>query len=415
MDNYLEVLRALQGLPQTQNNPIVPSAINPMEIPFASPSVQAPGLDPNAMAPPVAPSQPIDQSIVQQYLSMAGQAPVREEVPEPNALQKVANILLGISAGGQGRGPEFIQSLNAPKERSNRQFQQDTRDFENRKLQLALRGTEAAQTAEEKRQARTQLEADRKFEIEVNRVAKAAGLTDQIELEKLRDAMASKRQREDDERRAIENEKLELKQKQLKSADLAKAYRLAGAASFSKELADRDAGLTDKVSSAADKWLTNKVKLDEARANRAASGGGGGGSRGSGGSGKPEWFVELSNNQVVPANLIKMNELGGVQGFGDGVTIKRYFTTQQPGLGAPQQTPQVQGGFDQTNPNFQGPTTIPSSPMTAADIQDLRNRGLSEQFIKDEVKRRGIVSAPEPKRSNAAAKSPLLSTIQQRK
>jgi hypothetical protein len=59
---------------------------------------------------------------------------------------------------------------------------------------------EAAQSAEEKRQARQQAEADRQFEIEVQNRARQAGLEDQMAIEKFRDALLTERQRKDDER-----------------------------------------------------------------------------------------------------------------------------------------------------------------------------------------------------------------------
>jgi hypothetical protein len=234
--NYYEVLQALQDLPQTGGMP----QIQPMQQQFDPSSLmpsQAPGLDLGAIAPPAAPSAPIDRSIIDQYLALAGPAPVAPTPQPVSTLDRIAAALQGVQAGFQGRGGEFVAGLREQRERPQREFEQKQRDYEQRKLSLGLTGTQAAMSAEEKRQARVTGEADRQFDLDVKRRAQQLGFDNEIEIAKLRDAMESKRNREQAELQT-QRDKDVFRRSILKDiGEKAAEFKKLGAGSFADEIA----------------------------------------------------------------------------------------------------------------------------------------------------------------------------------
>lgn len=200
--NLNAVLQALAQLPQPGRAPLTPPFFPTGQIPGG----QVPAtLDPSfpiPESPPPAPSLPLDRDIIERHLALLGPAPTPPPATQPSRLQRIALALQGFGAGVQGQGPQFLAALNEQRERPQREFEEQQRQFDRQKLQLGLRGLEAAQSAEDKRQARQQAEADRNFELDVADRARQLGFDNQVEIEKLRDAMLTKRQREDDERAA---------------------------------------------------------------------------------------------------------------------------------------------------------------------------------------------------------------------
>ncbi len=361
MANLTQLLLALQNLPQTQGGaqlfPSVGPAVAP-DIPTPPTSLTMPE------APPVAPSAPLNPDIIRQYLALLGPAPTPPPAQAPaGVLDKIAAALGGVSAGIQGYGPQYAQSLRAQREQPQREFEERQRQYQQQRTQLGMRGLEAAQSAEERRQDREQRVADRQFERDFQENARRAGITDAMAMDKLRDAMQTQR---DKERERAADEKLAAQQKQqdkIKAAELASKYRLAGAKQYANELAERDLGLRDKVSAGADKWLSAKVQLDEARANRAALGAGGGG-----GGGNVQATIVGPDGAVLgtlPYGKIKFNRLGEPEGFPPGSQIRLQNQPQQkefiPGPYNPAQRP---GGATTGTP--QGGKTITMDQLKAS-------------------------------------------------
>jgi len=213
--NYLAVLQALSQLPRPRNE----AQIAPDTLPAPS-ILSSPRLEP----PPMAPSMPIDQNIVNRYLAMIGPAP-NAPTPQPvGKLERIATALQAFSAGVQGQGPQFLAAIREQRERPQREFEEARARYDQQKLQLGLRGMEAAQSAEEKRQARQQAEADRQFELDVKERARQLGLQDEKEIALFRDALTEKRERE---RRQAESEAAEVEAQAKMERDIrAQADRL---------------------------------------------------------------------------------------------------------------------------------------------------------------------------------------------
>jgi hypothetical protein len=185
--DILQALAMLNSIGQ-QSNPIAMTPRTPPFVPDGGggslpiappiPLPQVPGQGPSQFeyeptTPPSelfnfqAASQQLDPSIIEQFRALAGPAPVAPAAPKPlSTLQKIALALQGYGAGVQGQGPQFIAQLREQRERPQREYQQRLEDYNNRQTQLGLRGLEAAQSAENRRQSRAQFEADRGFEIE---------------------------------------------------------------------------------------------------------------------------------------------------------------------------------------------------------------------------------------------------------
>lgn len=330
MANIAALLAALANLPQFNNdNPLLRTpGINP-----AAPALPAPTFQPDTSAlpmeiaapsaPPPAPSAPINPSIIQQYLALAGPAPTPPPTAAPmGTLERIALALQGFGAGFQGQGPQFLQSVRAERERPQREFEEQTRQYEQRRSQLGVRGFEAAQSAEERRQDRENRAAERQFDREFSEFARRNRITDEMALDKIREAREIQLTRE---RERIADERLAAQQKQqdkIKLAELTKAYRLAGAGRYATELAERDMAVRDNVSAGADKWLTAKVRLDEARATRAAAGPSSGGGASSGNVQAQIIGPDGSVLGTLPYSKIKFNRLGEPEGFPEGSKIR---------------------------------------------------------------------------------------------
>lgn len=378
--NYLEVLQALQQLPQTQQGQ-APSPImapGPGEVPGGGVPATAPGVDFAALAPPAAPAQPINEEIIKRYLSTIGPAPTAPPPQQMSTIGKIAAALGGFAAGAQGRGAEYANQIRERQAGPQRDYEQRLDTYNRQKAEVGLRGIGAATDDARRREDRITAEADRKFEIDVRNKARAAGIEDQTAFAKFQDAMQAER----DAKRAIEDEAKQKRQfdqqNKAKATDLARAYRLAGAGEFSLELAERDAGIRDKVSAGADKWISNKARLDEVRANRAASGGGGGGGRG-GGSGEGQGIeAVLSDNRIIPYYRGIGDDIAkGV--FGAGITINNIRNRAAGGVSVIDDAT-----VQETIRNAQG-QRIPQAEI-AAKLRSLpdyaKNKATIEKWIK---------------------------------
>lgn len=308
-------------------------------LPAPAPSMPFPVLTPQAGLPmppgpapevaPVAPLPALDTGLISRY---AGPEPVAPVVQPPSFIDKLSTALLGVSAGLQGQGPQFVESVRERRERPMREYQAQRERFEARKL----RGVEAAEDKQQRQQELTQRRAGQMADREFNVWLKKTGVQDQMAIEQMRHAFDIEKlrtaERIADEKQAAQ----EAKQLKLKAADLASKYRLAGAKEFSNELAERDLGLRGKVSPAADKWLSSHVQLEQARANKIASGGGGSG----GASSKAVKAIE--EFEAIKQKLIEAAATGSAQ------AQKQLMTDLNRAFRGLARFPEIESGFDST-------------------------------------------------------------------
>lgn len=213
--------------------PALPAPANPMSLGPLQPEGPtnfefAPEL------PPDAPMPALDRGIIDRTVALAGAAPTP---PAPRGtLERVANALMGFSAGVQGQGGQFLQQLNEPQ----RRYEAQVADFNQRRSELGLRGTMAAEDKAERQrmaqQRRAEKEADRDFDLWVRRL----NLRDDEAKLKAREVFElekEKRQREETERK---EKALFKRQLFLQIDDRIKAYRDQGAGDHSEELARND-------------------------------------------------------------------------------------------------------------------------------------------------------------------------------
>jgi hypothetical protein len=351
MGTYLDVLAALNALPQgaapqLPTGPTSAQAIAP-PAPLTAPAPPMPDMAPTAG--PV----PLDPSIIARYLAQAGPEPVRPTVAPASTLQRVAAALQGFSAGVQGRGGEFVSNLKAERDRPIREYEAKRQEYEGRRSQLGLIGTQAAERASAATQARTQEVADRKADREFKTWLQRAQITDEQAIQQARQAFDLQKIREQER---VADERLQSQQKAQQQKDartFASAYRKAGAGKFAKELGDYDAGLTEALSPEAAKWESAQARLAEIRANRAASGGAGGGTT-------ERTVVELVGPDGQVLGQMRYGELrfdqGAPAGFPPGTQVRLQGQATAPtalpspfpaNLGFPELTPQ--GAAPQAN------------------------------------------------------------------
>lgn len=330
MGTYLEVLQALNALPQggaqSPTGPTSAQAIAPPAPLTAAPAQPTP--DMAATAPAV----PLDQATIERYLAQAGPAPVRPTIAPASTLDRIAAALQGFSSGVQGQGGQFLSNLKAERDRPIREYERQQQEYLGRRSQLGLIGTQAA----ERQSERAQAVADRKADRQAEQAAKLAGITHADAKEQLRQAFEIQKVREQER---IADEKLQSQQKAQQQKDartFASTYRKAGAGQFAKELGDYDAGLTDKLSPEAAKWESAQARLAEIRANRLASAGAGGGQGATN-----RTVVELVGPDGQPMGRMRYSELrfdqGAPAGFPPGTQVRMLGAQPAPAatLGMP--------------------------------------------------------------------------------
>lgn len=362
MQNYLAVLQALTQLPQPGGTP--PLAPRPTPTFEPPESVQFPMPE----MPPLAPSAPIDRRIIEQYLALLGPAPTPPQQQPVGVLDKVAAALSGISAGFQGQGAQFAASLRAERERPQREFEAKQDRYNQQKFQLGLRGLEVAQSAEEKRQARVQAEADRRFELEVNERARRLGLKDQKELDLFRDSLAAKRDREQNEAQTkLTLMQLDAQDKRLDKEISAADKRLDRQQAFELRMKRMEIAAAAARASQGERIMANIIGPD-------------GKSYGS-----------------LPYTQIRFSELGEPQGFPQGTQI-RLSTAPAAATGAAGAASTAPAGTPGST--VAGPA-VPTTPVSDEEIKQWRGKGISEAFIKTEIQRRGRRAEDEPSREKA--------------
>lgn len=231
--------------------------------------------------PPQMP-QPVDMDAIRaRFGGLAGPEPVAPATQPISLLQKVALALQGFGAGTQGQGPQFLAGLREERARPQREFEAKKERFESRKAELGLLAEQEISGVERRRETRIQELLDNQFEREFKEGARRLNLRDQKELDLFRDTLLAKRQREDDERQADRLRKQQEQQIKIKLADLSSKYRSLGARDdIATELAQKDLDPNFKLTPTAQKWHSARVAIDEARANKIATGAAGGGAGG---------------------------------------------------------------------------------------------------------------------------------------
>ncbi len=354
MANLTELLLALQNLPQTQGGPSVFPQIGPATMPDTP---QPPASLTMSEAPPVAPGAPLNPDIIRQYLALLGPAPTPPPAQAPaGILDKIAAALGGVSAGIQGYGPQYAQSLRAQREQPQREYQARLDQYNQQKQQLGLRGLEAAQSAEERRQDREQRVADRQFERDFQENARRAGITDTMALDKLRDAMQTQR---DKERERAQDERQQEQIKAQKERDARTLENQLISKDFvppeiAKEIANYTAGKIETLSQRTRQYQSAQAKKLQAQADRLSRIGAGG--AGGGGGNVQATIVGPDGNVLgtLPYGKIKFNRLGEPEGFPQGSQIRLQNQPRQaaqaetiPGPYNPALRPQAATGTPQ--------------------------------------------------------------------
>src|SRR5262249_15745981 len=169
MANLTELLAALSNLPQIQGGP--PLTPNPAGMGDFKPpqAMQFPQPEP----PPPAPSMPLNLDIIRQAIGLAGPPPTPPGPPAPiGTLGRIALALQGFGAGVQGVGPQFLAQLQEQREAPQRAYQQQLGQYNQERARFAMAGLEAAQRAEQTRQAQQTDAANRRFELDVQNRAR---------------------------------------------------------------------------------------------------------------------------------------------------------------------------------------------------------------------------------------------------
>ena len=183
MPNIIEILAALQNLPRAYNAPPITPTFTGAPLPAGLPSTPLPlttagqvnpglyGSPPplsqdtaiaNSIAP-TAPAPPIDTNLIQQIMALSPPAPTPPTPPSRG--QRIANALLGFSAGVGGNGAQFLAQLDEPQ----RIYQAQLQNYNQNRQQLGLTAIEAAQSKQQRQQERITRDAmaksDREFEL----------------------------------------------------------------------------------------------------------------------------------------------------------------------------------------------------------------------------------------------------------
>lgn len=191
MENYLAVLQALQQLPQgTGGGP----TLGPAPLPPPTPDFIR---FPMPESPPPAPAAPLSQALINQYRALAP-APPTPPPPQapPGLLGRIGLALQGFGAGVQGQGPQFLAQLRAEREQPQREYQARLERYNEQQAQFGLAGIQAAERAEEKRQAQQSAIAQKRFEIDLQDRARQMGFTHAEDMANLKFTLDQKLKRE---------------------------------------------------------------------------------------------------------------------------------------------------------------------------------------------------------------------------
>ena len=303
MPSFLETLMMLNR----GELPPIPKPAPSMPLPVSGPAstIMPPGPMPE-MAPP-APLPALDTNLINQY---SGPTPVAPTLQQPSFLDKLSTTLLGVSAGLQGRAPQYIESVREERQRPIREYEAALERFNTRRLA----GVEAATQKQQREQERIQRRADANAEFEREqflqrskfRSEEARALAAQaFDLEKERE-----KERRQDERDAARERAAEKKRRD----DIATKLQLDkfASSSIANEIADSIV-YRKPLSAAAEKWRSVQERKLEAQL--AAVRGGG--------SGSGQVMAQLANGQTVPASLVN-RETGGVMLNGQVVPVVQY-------------------------------------------------------------------------------------------
>lgn len=327
MQNVLQTLLALNGL----NLPPLPNPAPSMPLmPAPAPpiSVGPPGPMPG-VAPP-APQQPLDQSLIN---AISGPAPVAPTIQQPGFLDKLSTALLGISAGFQGRGGEFAQSVREERQRPQREYQAQLERYQGRKAQ----GVELATQKQQREQARTQAIAKEQSDRERDIWLRNAHITDSeavrlasqaFEIQKIRE-----QERIADERQAAQQRAQQERDARTISGRLGTGPG-AAPAKIADELGMFYAKLTDKLSPAAENWRNAQARRADILASRPVSGGQGGTNARAQ---KAAQEIQSIKDKMIEA-----------EARGDQQTVKQLMMRAKAAVRNAAKYPDVEAGFDQS-------------------------------------------------------------------
>lgn len=299
MPDFNAILAALANLPPPLSSsvPLVPAPAPPINGGPAFPQTEQ-DIAAQSVAP-TAPTEPLDQNLIRQIMSLAPPAPT---APAPLSRgQRIANALIGFGAGVQGNGPQFLEQLQQPQ----RQYQQQLANYNNERSRLGLTALEAAQNKQERgqaeRQRRADIQAQRDFEVQLDKMK----FTNETARDQARQAFQLELQARNQREAEQKQKDIEERQVRIAVGKAAQKYRDAGAkGAIANELANRDFNPDAPVSPAAEKWYSVNVIAKqaqaaylEARKAKALAGGGGGAAKG-----KP--VAVLEDGSQVPISKV---------------------------------------------------------------------------------------------------------------
>lgn len=309
MATTLEMLLAAIG---GGNLPPLPDPANPVGIPLAPAPAPPVNVGPSGPMPGAAPQAPLpalDTNLINQ---LAGPAPVAPTIQEPGFLEKLSTALLGINAGFQGRGGQFVESVKEQRQRPIKEYNAQLERFNQRRTQ----GVEFATRKQEREQDRATRQAEQQADREFQAWARRANITDEQALLQARQAFDLQKIREQerilDERQAAREKAEQEKQRRAIESEL--ATKGGAPPSIAKEISEYQVGLRPTLSKSAEKWRTLQARKAEAQLARVAGGGGSGGG---------QVMAQLANGQVVPASLVS-KETGAVMLGGQSVPVVQY-------------------------------------------------------------------------------------------
>jgi hypothetical protein len=225
-------------------------------------------LNPEPVLPRIVQPAAPDQGFVNQY---AGAAPTAPTIKPASTLDKVMAALMGFSEGAAGRGPQYVASLRAERERPIREYERQREDYEQRRT----RGIELA----ERRSEREAMQTNRMLELSYERefktwLQKNSDRSDEAK-ERVRQAFITERDSRAARLETEREERRERRQQEVEARHISDQYfALTKNKTLSDEIGRYRAGLTPSLSPAAAALERRVTQLGEVGMGRALSGGG---------------------------------------------------------------------------------------------------------------------------------------------
>lgn len=216
---------------------------------------------PPAYTQPAAP----DMNFVNQYAGVAPERPVQRD---PSFLEKLSTVLLGVGAGLEGRGPQFVESVRARREEPIRRYEAEQRVFEDRRA----RGFELAERRAEREADALHRANQASYETQYREWLRKNDVRDDAAKQRMAQAFTLER---DARARLIEEDReqrRELRARQDDARSIAARYGTGpGAAppAVAKEIGEYIANIRDGLSPVAARWWNAQTRRTGVSPSRA--------------------------------------------------------------------------------------------------------------------------------------------------